>query len=45
MYYDDKETEWMTVVAFEERETIKKNYNFNEIMCKIDNLMWDVSEK
>ena len=32
----------MTVVAFDERETIKKtkkNYNFNEMICKIDNLM------
>ena len=30
------------IVAYIERETIKKIWYFNEIDCKIDNLMWGV---
>ena len=49
MYLDNKGREWMIVVRCEERKLIKKKkyiyiyiWYFNEIYCKIDNLIWNV---
>ena len=33
---------WMMTVVCEERYTIKKNWYFNEMLCKIDNLTWGI---
>ena len=43
IYLKDEGCEWMMVVVCEVREIIlkiKKIWHFNEIKCKIDNLMW-----
>lgn len=32
----------MMIVAFEEKETIKKIWYFNGILLKIDNLIWGI---
>ena len=43
IYLEDEGCEWMMVVVCEVREIIlkiKKIWHFNEIKCKIDNLMW-----
>ena len=43
IYLKDEGIKWMIIVVCEKRETIKKIKKilyFNEILCKIDNLMW-----
>ena len=43
IYLDDEGCEWMMVVVWKVREIIlkiKKIWHFNEMKCKIDNLMW-----
>ena len=45
MYFENEVREWMMIVVCKERETIKnikKNWYFNEMLRKIDNLICDV---